>query len=174
MFSFVFLIGTNVIVIIRIIIQLVLCLMTMFSRILLILLTIRMEKSWTWVSGCSAVFWSVYPMFGFWRTPIILWIRSMATLSWKLLRPAGQQTASWAGEGPAVTSAQLPFDASTSTFLLTVFESCRRAASAGASNTSVHVVNARKTAAGRLHCSPQKHLTFVSSICESIWALFSY
>lgn len=28
-----------------------------------------------------------YPMQGFWRTPIILWILSMATLSWKLLSP---------------------------------------------------------------------------------------
>lgn len=36
--------------------------------------------------------WRVsYLVLGFWRTPIILWIRSMATLSWKLLRPAAEQ-----------------------------------------------------------------------------------
>lgn len=37
-----------------------------------------------------------YPMHGFRSTPIILWILSMATLSWKLLRPGRE------GEGFAV------------------------------------------------------------------------
>lgn len=39
----------------------------------------------------SKYFQGIYPMCGFCRTPRILWIRSMATLSWKLLRPAGDE-----------------------------------------------------------------------------------
>lgn len=42
---------------------------------------------WHKTQGCVGDIEDTYPMQGFCRTPMILWILSMATLSWKLLSP---------------------------------------------------------------------------------------
>lgn len=35
--------------------------------------------------------WTTHPLFGLCKTPTILWILSMATLCWKLLKPVSQK-----------------------------------------------------------------------------------